>query len=302
MASAALLIGANLPDVDVVSYAWGETAALSFRRGWTHGVLALAVWPLLLTGGLILWDRWRSRSPAVARPPLRPWALLGIAGLAVLSHPLLDTLNVYGVRWLAPFSDRWYYGDTLFIVDPWLWLILGVGAWLGARQHRCDAAAPGRPALLALAVSTGYILAMGWIGREVRGSVGRALRAAHRDWTVLLVAPEPLNPFRRRFVAGNEDAYGTGSWDLFGGGATLAPEWYARLEDLASEGPIREAIDRSEVRRFLSWARFPTAQARDGGTGRVWVDFLDLRYTTAPGTFGALTIDLERRTPTPSEP
>ena len=41
-----LLIGANLPDVDVLAYLWGPGADLAFRRGWTHGVLALALWPL----------------------------------------------------------------------------------------------------------------------------------------------------------------------------------------------------------------------------------------------------------------
>ena len=40
-ATAALVIGANLPDIDVLSYFAGGDAALGFRRGWTHGVLAL---------------------------------------------------------------------------------------------------------------------------------------------------------------------------------------------------------------------------------------------------------------------
>src|SRR6188472_1371941 len=47
-ATTTLLIGANLPDVDVLAYFWGPGADLAFRRGWTHGVLALALWPLVL--------------------------------------------------------------------------------------------------------------------------------------------------------------------------------------------------------------------------------------------------------------
>ena len=34
-----------------------------------------------------------------------------------------------------PFSDRWFYGDTLFIVDPWLWLILGGAVMLAWTAH-----------------------------------------------------------------------------------------------------------------------------------------------------------------------
>jgi inner membrane protein len=60
---------------------------------------------------------------------------LGLSLLGVLSHPFLDWLNNYGVRLLMPFSDRWFYGDTLFIVDPWLWLILGGAVALTWTTH-----------------------------------------------------------------------------------------------------------------------------------------------------------------------
>lgn len=53
LAMPALLIGANLPDVDVLAYLWGPDTALGFRRGWTHGVPALVVWPFILTGLLL---------------------------------------------------------------------------------------------------------------------------------------------------------------------------------------------------------------------------------------------------------
>ena len=125
LATAALLLGANAPDVDVFAYFAGEFEALAFRRGVTHGVLALAVWPFLVTALLLLWDRfapWRRR-PNVDRARAGP--LLAVSTLAVATHPTLDWLNNYGLRWLMPFDGRWFYGDALFIVDPWLWLGLG---------------------------------------------------------------------------------------------------------------------------------------------------------------------------------
>src|SRR5687767_2619520 len=62
-ATATLLIGANLPDIDVLFGLWGDDFALFMRRGLTHGIVALLVLPLLLAGGVALWHRWRGRGP-----------------------------------------------------------------------------------------------------------------------------------------------------------------------------------------------------------------------------------------------
>ena len=55
----------------------------------------------------------------------------------MLTHPVLDWLNNYGIRLLMPFSPRWFYGDAVFIIDPWLWLALGgaLGAIAVATHH-----------------------------------------------------------------------------------------------------------------------------------------------------------------------
>jgi inner membrane protein len=136
LAAAALVLGANAPDVDVFAYFAGSYEAIAFRRGLTHGVLALALWPFVLAGLLLLWDRGvrRWRNPAAA--PARAGPLLAVSALAVVTHPALDWLNNYGLRWLMPFDGRWFYGDALFIVDPWVWLILGGAAFLTFSKSR----------------------------------------------------------------------------------------------------------------------------------------------------------------------
>lgn len=131
LATPALVIGANLPDVDVLAYFRGGDFALGFRRGWTHGVLALVILPAVLAGLLMLWGRWRGGGRD--SPPLSPGWLLGLCYLACLTHPFLDWLNNYGMRWWMPFRDTWYYGDSVFIMDPYLWLILGL-AWVIGRK------------------------------------------------------------------------------------------------------------------------------------------------------------------------
>lgn len=143
LATAALIIGANAPDVDAVMMFAGDSAALAHRRGWTHGVLALAVLPLLVTGMLLAWDRWVRRRLRPDGEQARAGPLLALAALGVATHPLLDWLNNYGLRWLMPFDSRWFYGDALFIIDPWVWLALGGVVFLGCSQRSVSLAAWG---------------------------------------------------------------------------------------------------------------------------------------------------------------
>jgi inner membrane protein len=136
LAGAALLLGANVPDVDALAYFAGGYDAVAFRRGLTHGVLALVVWPFVLAGALLAWDRWVRRRRGSAAAPARAGPLLAVSAIAVATHPTLDWLNNYGLRWLMPFDGRWFYGDALFIVDPWLWLIPGGAAFLMFSRSR----------------------------------------------------------------------------------------------------------------------------------------------------------------------
>src|SRR6476469_4535248 len=93
LAPAALIIGANLPDVDSILYFTGhDDLALGFRRGWTHGVLALVVLPLILTALLLAYDRLTGKRAHAG-------TLLALCALAILTHPFLDWLNNYGMRW-----------------------------------------------------------------------------------------------------------------------------------------------------------------------------------------------------------
>ena len=144
LAAPTLILGANAPDLDAVTMFIDRDLSLGFRRGWTHGVLALAVLPLLLTGLVCLVDRCSARIRG--RPPrARPGLLLALAYLAVASHPALDWLNTYGVRFLMPFDGRWFYGDALFIGDPWVWLLAGAAVVAG--QSRSAAGTAGWLAL-----------------------------------------------------------------------------------------------------------------------------------------------------------
>lgn len=124
LATAALVIGAVAPDIDGLILL-NDYAALAHRRGVTHGIAALIVLPLLVTSLLLLWDRWVRRRRSPDARPAQAGQLFLLTALGVSLHLFFDWLNNYGVRLLMPFDDRWFYGDVLFIIDPWLWLMLG---------------------------------------------------------------------------------------------------------------------------------------------------------------------------------
>ena len=65
-----LVIANNLPDIDVAVFAT-STLVMSFRRGWTHGVLAQAVLPLALAGAMLTYDRVVVQRRPGAGPPGR---------------------------------------------------------------------------------------------------------------------------------------------------------------------------------------------------------------------------------------
>ena len=124
------VLAANAPDSDIVVLAFGDRwTFLHHHRGITHaivGVIALAiVLPLIFYGV----DRLRSRYKD--QPPTTKLKGLMLASfIASATHPFLDWTNNYGIRFFLPWSQRWSYGDLVFIVDPYIWLILGGTAFL----------------------------------------------------------------------------------------------------------------------------------------------------------------------------
>ena len=180
LATATLVVAANAPDVDVLSYTQGQWFALSFRRGITHGIPALIVLPWLVAGIMTAWDIGVRRRHHPALPSTRFSALLLISYLGVLTHPLLDWTNTYGMRWWLPFDGEWSYGDSLFIVDPWIWLSLGAAVALARPWSRV-----GNVGWLALAGLTTALISrsplvplpvkMAWVMLVSMAALARAL-------------------------------------------------------------------------------------------------------------------------------
>ncbi len=168
---AAVVLGiaaAEFPDADLVysgpMVAMGKLGYLLHHRGHTHTMVwavvsAVALWWITRwwwQRGLKGRERADASSAIVSRVGSR--ALLMLALVGTLSHLALDFTNSYGVHPFWPFDNRWFYGDAVFIVEPWLMVVAIPPLVWGPRR------AFGRGVLL---VALAAILALCWFAGQV---------------------------------------------------------------------------------------------------------------------------------------
>lgn len=284
-----LVIANNLPDIDVAVFAT-DTLAMSVRRGWTHGVLAQAALPVVLTGVMLGYDRLVVRKRANAPPPAVARELLLLSYIGVLLHVFMDLMNSYGVRLLMPFTGRWFYGDALFIVDPWLYLALGLGWWWSWRRESKGRADAARPARVGVALAALYVLLM--LGSNVAGRAAvrdGLTRAGRPPETRFMVTPVAVNPFSREVVVDVGDRYEKGNlW--FEPRPHFRPAGFGMPKGM-DEPEAQQALQSPLARAFLRWSRFPFVQVdRNTSPPTVWIN--DYRYANA-GPYGWSAVKIQ---------
>ncbi|MBL7717088.1 MAG: metal-dependent hydrolase [Bdellovibrionales bacterium] len=125
------VIGNNFPDLDFLQsglngrfLSEGTMSYLLHHRGYSHTLVFAAIaTPLIAWIGSFLGrdsKNWKSMVP--------------LAFISLCLHMAADFLNNYGVHPFFPFNKNWFYGDTLFIVEPLLWFSLLPLAFLQLRN------------------------------------------------------------------------------------------------------------------------------------------------------------------------
>ena len=124
------VIAANLPDADLLytNITAPPIGYLLHHRGHTHTLLGLVALAALI-GLVCLLPRIRQALHGVHE------RFVILLAVSLLSHIVLDSWNSYGVHPFYPLDATWYYGDAIFIVEPWFWLFLGVAATANARRR-----------------------------------------------------------------------------------------------------------------------------------------------------------------------
>ena len=270
LATVTSAVAANLPDLDVLVFLT-DAPPVAFRRGITHGVPAQVLLPIAFA--VAMWAIGRRRAPRTGPPAHFGW-LLVISYVGVLAHVFMDLLNTYGVRLLSPISQRWFYGDAVFIVDIWLWLILAAGIFL-SRGHR-----PKSRAAIALLCAALYIGGM-------ISSAHMARRIVYDEWVArsgqapraLMVGPRPLSLTRKSIIVNTGHGYVEGRFRWL----PLTVEFDATPTPENDTTPgVAQARNDPDVQGFLVWSRFPFWTTRDVSEG-IEVQLRDMRFKEGPG-------------------
>jgi inner membrane protein len=278
-ATAILLISTNIPDIDIVALAWGAANYLHWHRYWTH---ALLLSPLLALASVAI-------TRVFVRRPL-PWlAATFVAWLGVVSHLFLDWINQYGIRFLLPFSPRWYQLDNASLFDLWIyaafavclfapWLARLVGGEIGARPRTSAGQGWAIVALLFLGVY--------FTGRAViHNRMIQILESRTYDGSNpirVAVFPESSSPFVWKGVVESESAYRVyrlnalaGMFDPTDGRTLYKPEKTAAI--LAAE-KIEAFREYEKFSQYPLWQSVPSAEVENG----TQVDLVDIRFGFHP--------------------
>jgi inner membrane protein len=277
---AALILGANMPDIDVF-LGWVAWEPLATHRGWTHsfvgGVLLL---PPVLAGLLWLLDRWQQNRGAEFKSALAMhfgW-LVALSYLGALTHPLLDWQTTYSVQLLSPFSEKWFHNDALFIIDVWVLIGLGTAIWLSRRRERVGGNWR-RPAIAALAGLVAYIAGNGALSTLAKDA--SANDAPYAAPQVIYASPPPVLFWRRELSWRQDGEVAWGNYDPLQSQLSLV-DYSAPVPDNMADPLVREALAAPHVASFARWSTLAMAEIERGPCS-VQVRLGDARYGRTVG-------------------
>ncbi len=264
-------VAGTLPDLDVFIDHGDAVLNMVRHRAETHAPFWLTLFSLpfaaavaRLHGQWALWKRW--------------WLALW---LALVTHPLLDALTVYGTQLALPWSNRPFGVGSVFIIDPLytLPLLAGVGVTLATTRLRAN--------LWGLALSTLY-LGWGVVAQQqvlaiARDTLARQGIAAER----VLVTPTAFNSIAWRVVVMQPEHYLEGFYSLLDRERRIA---FDRFDRGARFEPELRGIDGFE--RIAAFSRGFYALREDGARLAV----TDLRMGQEP-TYTFSFVVAERASP-----
>jgi inner membrane protein len=268
-----MMIAANLPDIDMVSWFGGWLPAMENHRGYTHSLLGL---PFVAALAVVLTALLTRR-----RLPWRSAWLLALIG--VISHVLLDWSMSYGVRFFIPFSSTWFHLDSYALLD---WVVLGVLAiaWVAPALSRLVSEEIGARrgngqgfAVFALCFIALYGGFRGAMHARVMSQLNSRIyeQALGGAATRMAAFPESANPFAWNAVVEGEHAYRLynlspyGTFDPASGELLYKTNWDPTVERVSRDRAFQYA---------LYFARFPYWQKAPTGQNLTNVSVTDLRF------------------------
>lgn len=277
-ATATAVVAANLPDVDILTGLIDGVSYIQYHRGMTHTLAGIPFLALGLAGVMHRVARIRGG------PPARFWPLFLIAAISMMTHPMLDYANTYGVRPFAPFEKAWFYGDCLFVFDPFLDLVLLAGVLAGRFFRRRPFAV-----VSAMAIATAYVGLRVELRDVARGYLAEHTRS-RSDIRRLGVSPDIFNPWRWTGLIETEYEFLRVPIDI----GTGVGESDLRIDKAPDSDVTRKARQTRAAEVFLEFARFPFSKVEqiDAGYRVVFSDFRF--YRREPSAGFAVEVFLDR--------
>lgn len=192
----ALIYGAalgTLPDLDVLIRYGNPVADFTYHRSFSHSLFVLsALAPLLWA----LARRWDAAVRSV------PWPWLLAFWLALITHPLLDAMTIYGTQLWWPWVTTPVGVGSVFIIDPLYTLPLLAAMVVAYRRPQTA----GRALGWALTLSSAY-LAWGMYAQAQVMRVARATLAVEGTSGQMLALPSPFNSLLWRVLVRESGGY-----------------------------------------------------------------------------------------------
>jgi inner membrane protein len=182
-------VGGTLPDLDALVDHGDAISNMVLHRAESHSLFILS-----LLAPLLAWVAARGSHYK------RWWMALW---LVLMTHPLLDTMTVYGTQLLQPFTDYPFGVGSVFIIDPLYTLPLLVGVWAALRFK--DPATGQRWNWGGVAISTVYLVWSVFAQSHVVHVARQALKDQGLAAQRVLVTPAPLQTLLWRVVALPDD-------------------------------------------------------------------------------------------------
>lgn len=226
----------TLPDLDVVIDYGDPIRNMTLHRAESHAIFYLTLLSPLLA--------WLAAKIHGEIDRFRRWWLA--VWLALVTHPLLDLMTVYGTQVALPFTDRPFGVGSIFIIDPLytLPLLVGVVAALVAR----DRARGARWNAAGLVLSTAYLAWSFGAQQHVTSIAEASLRTQAIDAQRVLVTPAPFNTLLWRVVAVTPDEFHEGYYSLLDHEPRIAFDRFPRGTSLYEELRGDSGVDR--IARF----------------------------------------------------
>ncbi|AUG58292.1 metal-dependent hydrolase [Acetivibrio saccincola] len=246
-ATAAVVVGAVFPDIDIVFQKWGDYVYLKNHRGITHSVLGL------VTSSVFIAFLLNFFYPGYGLLNLAFWALLG-----GISHTFFDIFNSYGAKLLWPFINKKFSLSLLTIFDPiFLISILGYIFTTGKFQNAF---------IIGFMVYLLFRVAMRLcVFKHLKKNFGKTSEK-------ISLLPSMTGLFRWHFILEKKESSIVGEKNIFKKNVKLIKKLYKIQDD------ILEKVSKSNVGKFFAdfTPIFHVDRELAGGITRYV--FIDMRY------------------------